>query len=152
MSEKLTLAQALKNVIEAEFKACEFYERLAANTSDPVARKVLRELVEEEAAHAAELEDLAQRLVDGPLPEIAEERTGDIEIQPHWAEVTEIRPEDALRLAIESENHAALMYSALADSVTGELAEFFELLSEKELSHASRLRALLPRKGKPETP
>ncbi len=51
--------------------------------------------------------------------------------------------EQALTVAIEAENHAALFYDALADSVSGELALFFKDLTEREIKHARRLDAML---------
>ncbi len=69
----ITLEQAIRNAVEAERGAHRFYTFIAQNTSDPEAKKFLREMAEQEKNHAELIEKLGKKLVEGELPVHAEE-------------------------------------------------------------------------------
>lgn len=139
----MTLAQAIKNAIAAEHEAEKLYLQLAARCADEKTRKVLTYLAGKERGHATSLEGVANRLVAGQLPEQAELPAHGIESAKVEASAEELGVAEALALAINAESNALLYYKALASTVTGEVAIFFEHLVKEEEDHAATLQALL---------
>jgi rubrerythrin len=139
----ITLAQAIKNAIVAEHAAQKFYLQLAARCASKKTHKLLTYLAGKERGHATKLEGVANRLVAGQLPERAELPVQGIEGAPPEASAEGLGVAEALTLAIDAEDRAALYYQALASTATGEVAIFFEHLVKEEKNHAATLRALL---------
>jgi len=138
----VTLAQAVRNAVDTELAAERFYQQLASNTRDAQARVFLTSMASDEREHAAALERFGQTLLE-KLPERAEEFVRSVETAPGWGGHQGITLQEALHVAIEAENHAALYYDALADSVVGEPAAFFRTLAATEEDHAARLAGTL---------
>ena len=139
----ITLAQAMKNAIAAEHAAEKFYLGLAESCADEKGRALLRDIAAQERGHATGLEALAQRLVDGQLPERADALVRGIETTPGAVGAEGLGLTEALELAIDAENSAILYYDALASTSTGDAAAFFERMGKEEESHAAAIRALL---------
>jgi rubrerythrin len=142
----ITLSQAIRNAVETELAAERFYHALAAKTSDPDARQFRLSMADEERDHAADLRMLARRLVDD-LPAEADRNVSFIEVAPGWAGHAGMTLAEALHVALEAEQNAALTYDALAGSAQGEVAGFLRGLVETEESHAERIRDALVRFG-----
>lgn len=138
-----TIEQALRNAIETERAAARFYSGLLPKAADEQTREFFQKMVKDEEAHAEAIERMGQRLGSKELPERPDHNIALVESCPGWGEVESIDLTQALTVAIEAENHAALFYDALADSVSGELALFFKDLTEMEIAHAKRLDAML---------
>jgi rubrerythrin len=144
----ITLAQAIKNAIAAEHAAEKFYLGLAESCADDKGRALLRDIAAQERGHAAVLEDLARRLVDGQLPERADALVRGIESAPGAVGAEGLAWAEALELAIDAENSAILYYDALATTSTGDASAFFAQMGKEEEGHAAAIRALLASDGR----
>ena len=138
-----TLGQALRNAIEIERAAARYYQRLLDHAADADTRAFLEEMARQEEAHAGSLESIAGKLEVGEVPGSPDDRIEGVEAAPGWDSVDGLDLRQALGIAIEAENSAALYYDAMADHAEGRLKEFFRALSETELDHARRLREKL---------
>lgn len=138
-----TLEQAFRNAIEIEWAAARFYGQLLEKAADEATRSFLSEMVEQEKAHAGALEQMAARIAE--LPAYPDDRVFNVEAAPSWAssEGVELNMRDALDIALEAENNAALYYDAMADFSTGEVAKFFTEMARKEEEHAARVAEML---------
>jgi len=143
------LAEAIRNSIEVEHAAERFYRLLAESTDDMESKKFLVDIAAQEAEHAARVEALGIQLNAGELPRYAAAVGAEsVETSPDWAFVDGIGLEDALALALQNEEHAALFYSALADGTEGALSEFFFRLAKDEEHHIDAVRARIARLAK----
>lgn len=88
----LTLQQAIRNAIEAEDSAAEFYRRMAHRTDDPVTQKFFEDMGKVERIHADEIEGLGRSLVEESLPETADSDVALIESAPEWMRAAESLP------------------------------------------------------------
>lgn len=136
----ISLEQAVKNGIEVERAAERFYRLLADSTDDEEARTFLRELADQEVQHASRIEKLGESLGAGELPKGADDNVELLETAPSWAFVDGIDYRQALVVALENEEHAALYYCALADAFEGVVADFFQKLYQDEELHSKMLR------------
>lgn len=68
------LVRAVRFMIAAEFEAIQLYEQLAESTDNEVARKVLRDITDEEKEHAGEFRHLLTLLAPGDEEHYAEGR------------------------------------------------------------------------------
>jgi rubrerythrin len=145
----LTIGQAVRNAVEVEVAAGRFYRLLADSTQDARAKEFLLKLAVQEDAHAKAIEAMGKRLVQGELPQRAEDGVEIIEASPDWRFLDNVGFADALNVAREAEHHAALYYDALADAVDGPVSEFFTQLARTEEQHVRDVETLiakLPRK------
>jgi len=140
-----TLGQAMRDAIDAEKAAAAFYESLIPKAEDADARAFLERMASEERAHARSIEAMAAKLDNGAVPGRPDTDVGDIETAPSWRAEKSISFDDALSLALEAENNAALYYDALADFAEGEVADFFRALAHTEEAHAGVLRDAMKR-------
>ena len=138
----IEFGQALRNAIEVENAAHEFYSRLAAATHDREARIFLEAIAEQEREHAACIVDLARRLGAGELPFKPDFNVEVVETSPDWQYHDNISIDEALLVALDNENSAATYYDALASSSDGDVRELFETLTRTEEEHARRIEAI----------
>jgi rubrerythrin len=138
----LTLAQALRNVIDAEHAAARFYGQLVSKAGSDRVRDLLRELAAQEEQHAAAAEKMAEQLRCGELPGEPDVIVEEIEAIPSWLRATVIDLRQALEVALEAEQHAALYYDALADASEGETARLFRQMVLVEERHAEMIASL----------
>jgi len=143
----LTLEQAIRNAVEAEHEAEQFYLRLAAATADEHARRLLQQMAVEEREHADGLLGVARDLGAGTLPARADMPVAGIESAPAAVDARDLDFDEAVALALEAETSANLYYDALAGSCSGPAAEFFARVAAQEEQHAERLRELARRRG-----
>jgi rubrerythrin len=142
---QMTLEKAIRNGIETERAAERFYRTLADSTEDPEARAFLKEMAEQESTHRDRILDLGKSLNDKELPAYADENIEIVETAPAWADVDNLSYAEALAVALENEHHAVLYYSALCDSVDGNVLLFFQKLVEDEEGHVALLNERLHR-------
>ena len=135
-----SIGQAIRNAVEVEQAAARFYRRLIPSAADDQARRFLEEMAEQELEHAKAIEELGAKIAAGALPTRADANMDLVESAPGWTAVEGISLEQALGLALEAENSAALYYDAIADWLQGEPATFFRQLSVNEEQHAQALR------------
>lgn len=140
-----TMAQAIRNAIEIERAAGRFYLQLLGMTKDPATRGFLQEMAAQEEDHAKRLEALAAKIEAGELPASPDDQVHGVETAPGWTCSDEVMLDlrNALTIAIEAENSAALYYDAMADSAEGEVKKFFLDLVDTENGHARMLTAKL---------
>lgn len=136
----LTLGQALRNAADAERAAARFYQTLADRSKDEEARTFFGQLVAEEIAHADDIEARGRDL--GPTFEqaLSDGAVAALETVPAWDDATTLSLSEALDLAIEAEEHAALYYDAMTDFTEGTVRAFFTDLRAREEGHARLLR------------
>ena len=138
MSE-VSVAQAIRNALEAERARARFYDRLRQQTKDPDAQAFLAQMARAEEAHARSIEDSSTALA-ATLPTDADALAGAVETAPGWEWIEDLEPRaQALQIAVEAEHNAALFYEAVADALTGEARAFFEQLAATESEHARAL-------------
>ena len=137
---KLSLEQAIRNAIEVEEAAARFYKLLADSTADVKAKKFLEKMIAEEQGHARAIEDMGKELTNGKIPGRPDDNCEIVETAPEWAYMDDISYGQALEIALDAENHAALYYSAVADGFTGPVSEFFRSLSSTEEQHIKNLQ------------
>jgi rubrerythrin len=143
----ITLAQAIRNAIAAEHAAEKFYLRLAEATKEQEARAILTGIAAQESAHAAGLQAMAAKLVEGKLPEKADALVHGIETAPAGSDAADLSLGQALEIAVDAENSAILYYDALASTSTGEASAFFARMGKEEEGHAAAIREMLARHG-----
>ena len=146
MSEvgSISLGQAIRNAVDAELAAAQFYDRLRNNTDDAEASEFLAEMVKAEHDHARSIEQLSKRLV-GELPQHPDQPRALVETAPGWEWVEGMNLHEALGTALEAERQACLFYGAVADAFGGEAKAFFEQLSDTERQHADAIQARISR-------
>ncbi len=142
-----SFAQAVRNCIDVELAAERFYRLLAESTDDAASTKFLNSLAAQEAEHAARIEALGKELDAGELPRYSDPGVESVETSPDWAFVDGIGYPDALALALQNEEHAALYYGALADGFDGVVSEFFTQLAQDEEQHIEAIQTRLARLG-----
>lgn len=139
--DTMTLEQAIKNAIGIEKGAKKFYERLAANSKDEKVQAFFESMATQEQDHADWIGDVAEMLDAGKLPLKADAKVYGVEKAPGWVDVPDIQLDEAVALALEAENSAALYYDAMADQTSGVTQELFQKLTEIEEQHAEALES-----------
>ena len=139
----ITIGQALRNAIEAERAAARFYDRLVAKAADATTRHFFEEMAQQERDHARAVEEMAGQIGNGELPTRPDTAVSTVETAPAWAEVDSLDLDQALELALESENNAVLYYDAMADYCELGAKSFFERMVAREEEHARRLSELI---------
>lgn len=138
----ITVAQAVRNAVEAERAAAQFYRALAALDLVDEVRGFFLEMAKQEDQHAESIETGGKRLVGGALPERADMVVRAVESAPEWLVVDSITKQNAISIAHENELKASLFYDALADFCPEPEADFFRQLAKTELEHAKKLEKL----------
>ncbi len=136
----MTLAQAVKNCIEIEHAAERYYRRLLQNAEDADVKAFFTDMAEQEAEHAALIAHLGEQLEAGELPQRADAKIKSVERAPGWDAAEDITLAEAVDIALEAENSAALYYDAMTDFTTGQVKDFFAQLARTEEQHAEKLR------------
>ena len=140
---KISVAQAVRNCIEAERASARFYRLLEESTSDAEAKKLLGRMAQDETKHAEAIEKMASDLVEGELPLHADDGARLIEVAEGWQEIDDIDWASALEMAMEGETNAAMVYDAMADFFGEEkVKRFFRDLSETEEGHHAMLQKI----------
>lgn len=140
---RMTLGQAVRNAIEAEWEAARYYTRLSAHASEDDAQRFLQDMAEQEVEHASDLERFAASLAKGRVPEAASRDVGEMVALPALVPGEPLVYEAALALALDAESRAHAAYGALADATDGPTTAFFTKLALAELQHAEQLQRLL---------
>lgn len=139
--DTVTLGQAIRNAVAVEKGAKKFYDRLAANSDDAEVQAFFENMATQEQEHADWILAVAEQLDAGELPQRADAKVHGVERAPGWSEVTDIQLDEAVTLAMEAENSAALYYDVMADQTTGVTRELFQKLTRIEEQHAEALES-----------
>lgn len=141
-----TPQQAIRDAVEAERKAAEFYELLAEGARDPEARAFLEAMARAEVEHAESILALGTRLA-GELPA---RPAGDVELVetlPAWRFAENIGLDQALRVALDAERQAAIYYDAISDLLPSPFDAFFRELAGVEEQHARAVEGRIAGRG-----
>ena len=139
----IDLNQAISDAVAAEEASARFYLRLLDLTEDKKAREFLEEMIQQERDHATSIAKMGARLgVEAGLPAPGM-NVEMVETAPGWDFTENLSFADALEVALEAENHAALFYDAVGDTVSGDLKEFFANLARTEEKHVEKLHGIL---------
>ncbi len=139
----ISIGQAMRNAIEAERAAARFYDRLVGRAGDAEGKKFFQEMADQERDHADAIAEMAGKIGSDELPTRADTRVDMVETVPGWAEVDNITIDQALELALDAENGAALYYDALADFCEPGAKAFFARMVAAEEAHATQIRELI---------
>lgn len=134
-----------------ELEANSFYTRVADSMNDPEVKNLFKQLAEEEMGH---FELLERFRFDPTLPMKFSAPSRDYKI----SEATELpsftddmKPKDAIALAMKKEQQAVEFYQGLSvDATDGGLKKIFENLANMEMGHKQRLENAFIDVGYPE--
>jgi rubrerythrin len=149
MDEK-AFVDAVEMAIENEIEAYEFYQGVATQVSDEDMKELFLHFAEEESKHKSLLENV---LIKGSFDLIPKE-TRDYKVSeaidlPKLS--TDMKPEDAIVLAMKKEEVAMKHYSDLAEvSADKDLKKLFEDLAGMEREHKFKLENVFVERGYPE--
>lgn len=115
--------------------------QLARNATDPEVQAFFENMAGQEQEHADWIQDVATQLEAGALPHQPDAKVHGVERAPGWCDVADIQLSEAVDLALEAENSAALYYDAMTDQTSGATRELFQKLSRIEEQHAEVLRS-----------
>ena len=147
----MTIEKILNDAIEREVEAYEFYHQVYERVDDSNVKEVFEELAEEEQSHR----DILEQYLHNPAMLIhIHPPSNDYQV----AEATELpklsidmKPADAIALAMKKEQQAVGFYRALAEKATDSKAKaVFENLMNMELGHKHRLEDVFVQIGYPE--
>lgn len=141
----------LSMAVTREIEAYEFYKQVSEKVSDKEVKKIFKELSDEELGHRDFLEKLK---LDPVMMKKIEPPKADYKV----AEATELppfsinmKPADAIALAMKKEQQAVEFYRSMADfSGDNEIKENFNNLASMELNHKHRLENVFVDIGYPE--
>jgi rubrerythrin len=139
---EITLEKAIANAAASEEQAARFYRLLAENNEDPEAKAFFEEMENAELEHARSIREHGRMLGLASTQLRPDSQVEMVETAPGWRDAEGLSYPQALEVALEAENHAALYYDALADFVSGEIKQFFQSLARTEEQHAERILAL----------
>jgi rubrerythrin len=151
MTDKLELERTFSLAIKREIEAYEFYRNISQRARDEEVRNVFSQLAGEEMGH----KDLLEKYKSDPgMVMKIQAPSKDYKV----AEATELpelsiemKPADAIALAMKKEQQAAEFYRDLADrSTDSQLRDIFNNLENMELGHKRRLENVFVEIGYPE--
>lgn len=136
--------------IDNEIEARDFYKGVADRTRDPGLRQIFAELAEAEAGHKASLEKfLAGDIKQFEFQSVADYKVAESLEMPRLG--LDMKPVEAVALAVKKEEEAMRMYQGLAAMAKDESqAALFGELAKMELGHKSRLEDLFTGMAYPE--
>jgi len=142
---KKILAMAVANEIAAH----DFYKSVCEKTSDNNLKYIFAELAEEELKHKVFLESFLTGGKPLYFAEVTDYKVTETIEKPKPS--VEMKPADAIGLAMKEEEEAMHMYRELANSSTNpDQKEMFLALSNMERSHKVKLEELYMTVGYPE--
>ncbi|MBN1630209.1 MAG: ferritin family protein [Thermoleophilia bacterium] len=150
MAQSTDIAAIFEAAIQNEEEAYDFYSEVAQRATNPVVRQTFAELAGDELGHKVFLQGclkdscMLRDFPVGPDYKVAEATPlPDLSI--------ELKPADALALAMKKEEMAARGYEALAkDAPDADQRKVFENLAKMEIGHKTRLETLFVDIGYPE--
>jgi len=149
MDEKV-FVDAVEMAIESEIEAYEFYQGIASQVSDKEMNELFLHFAEEEKKHKSLLEDVIVKGTFDLIPkETRDYRVSEAVDLPKLS--INMKPEDAIALAMKKEEVAMKHYSALADVTADEdLKKLFTDLASMEREHKFKMEKIFVERGYPE--
>jgi rubrerythrin len=146
----MEIEQILSTAINREVEAYEFYQNVYERVDDATVKEVFQQLAKEEQGHR----ELLEQFKHDPTKMMKIQAPPDYKV----AEATELpklsinmKPADAIALAMKKEQQAVQFYRALGESATdASIKKIFENLTNMELGHKHRLENVFVDIGYPE--
>lgn len=137
--------------IEREIEANEFYAKAAKSMKDESVRAIFSDLAKEELGHM----ELLERFKEDPTLEMKMKKPATDTKVAESVELpklsTDMKPADALALAMKKEQQAMELYLGMAANCSDSgLEAIFRNLADMELGHKNRLETLFVDIGYPE--
>ncbi|HQA50880.1 MAG: ferritin family protein [Syntrophomonadaceae bacterium] len=147
---QLSIEAILNKAIEREVEAYEFYLALSQKNLDAYVKEIFAELAAEEKGH----QTLLQSFLNNPDKPLRFKPSADFKVAQTVDGPTlslDMKPVDAIALAMKREEEAMNYYTALAESSeTAEQAKAFQELATMEQGHKTRLEELYTNMAFPE--
>jgi rubrerythrin len=139
----------ISSAIEKEVEAYEFYAGVAAKVTSRVLKDIFSELAEEEKKHKSTLEGYLADLKPPTFDATRDYRVSETVQRPTLK--LDMKPVDAVALAMKKEEDAMNMYTALAENSSGqEQKEMFQSLAAMEKGHKAKLEDMYTNMAFPE--
>ena len=143
--------QIFGNAAEKELEAKDFYAGAAKKCRNPELRELFERFAKEEMGHFELLEEFRTNptmmlKIEAPAEDWKVAETAEL---PHLS--LDMKPQDAITLAMKKEQEAVEFYRALAASATADdVRKIFENLANMELNHKNALERMFVDVGYPE--
>ncbi|HHW55421.1 MAG: ferritin family protein [bacterium] len=140
------MKEIIEKALDFEREGHEFYEKLAGEVANPLAKKLFASLAEQEKEHMERIQEIyaSDFQVSGQAPGTAENMEETMKQIFHELDESKKRiPLEQLegyKLAMELEKRGIKMYRELAEKALGEKEKaFFEALAREEREHLTAL-------------
>ncbi|HNQ78921.1 MAG TPA: ferritin family protein [Acidobacteriota bacterium] len=139
----------IETAVAREIESFDFYTGVSEKTSDPALKSLFKELAKEEKGHKGFLETMLANPVPFRVIESEDYKVSETVQMPSLS--VDMKPSDAIALAMKKEEEAMKMYAGLA-AVCGdkEQREVFVSLSRMELEHKKKLEDMYVSMAMPE--
>jgi rubrerythrin len=145
------IEKILSDAIDREVEAYQFYQQVYERVDDPTVKEVFERLAKEEQGHREMLEQFKHdpTMVMQIQPPPADYKVAEATELPKLS--IEMKPADAIALAMKKEQQAVELYRALGEGATDpKVKSIFENLANMELGHKHRLENVFVQIGYPE--
>ncbi len=148
--DRMELERTFSIAAKRELEARDFYTAVAEKCHDAAMRELFEKLAADETGHFELLEKF--RADPAKVMKIAapESDWKIAESQELPVPNADMKPKDAIALAMKREQQAVEFYRALAASASADTKDIFENLANMELTHKHRLERLFIDVGYPE--
>ena len=147
----MEIEQIFSDAILGEIEAYEFYQSVYERVADKTVKEVFKQLAQEERGH----QELLERFKYDPTlimkikPPSADYKIAEATELPKLS--IDLKPADAIALAMKKEQQAVEFYRSLSASAADEgTQKIFENLANMELGHKHRLENVFVEIGYPE--
>jgi rubrerythrin len=140
--DKKEFERIMEQAIEAEVESYEFYRDVANKATNPAVKQLFIEFAREEHGHKEQLEEIkAKGMQDFDFAGAADYKVSEtVDLPPLSAEM---KPTDAIALAMKKEEAAVKIYSHLASSVSDPaIQKIYTELAQMETEHKARMEDL----------
>jgi len=151
MNDSFDIEKLFVIATQRETEAYEFYAAAARKVADPNVQEVFQQLARDEKEHF----ELLERFRANPVkimkisPPATDWKIAESESMPTLS--TDMKPKDAIALAMKKEQQAVDFYRSLSSaSTTAEIRFMFDNLANMELTHKHRLESTFVDIGYPE--
>ncbi|MFH1653076.1 MAG: ferritin family protein [Pseudomonadota bacterium] len=149
--DKIEMEKIFSTAIDREIEAYEFYKDVATRIDNKEVKTVFEQLAKEEMGH----KDMLESLKNDPTkmmkitPPAADYKVAEATELPPLS--TDMKPADAIALAMKKEEAAVEFYRGMAAGAEeSSIKDMFENLANMELGHKHRLENVFVEIGYPE--
>jgi len=151
MTDPMDIEKLFVIATQRENEAYAFYAAAARKVADPSVKEIFQQLAQDERGHFEKLERFRANPVEVMKirPPAADWKIAEAEDLPTLS--TNMKPKDAIALAMKKEQQAVNFYRSLAAASTAaDIRSMFENLANMELTHKHRLEKIFVDIGYPE--